>query len=109
MQEQTLTLELAPEMYRRLREEAEQLGETPQAVARQWLAERLAAHAPTAASDRERARQALAEAGLLTELGPNLHRLADSSVRLERVVAALSRAGGKPLSEIVLEQRGANA
>jgi predicted transcriptional regulator len=104
---QELTLELAPEIYRRLREEAEHLGETPQAVARQWLTERLAAHAPTPESDREKAHQALADAGLLTELGPNLRRLANPSVRLESIVAALSRTDGKPLSEIVLEQRGA--
>jgi predicted transcriptional regulator len=104
---QELTLELAPEIYRRLREEAEHLGETPQVVARQWLTERLITHAPTAGSDREKARQALADAGLLAELGPNLRRMANSSVRLESVVAALSRADGKPLSEIVLEQRGA--
>ena len=58
------------------------------------------------ASERERARQVLRAAGLLTELGPNLRRLADSTVRLEDVQAALARAGGKTLSEIVLEQRG---
>ena len=57
-------------------------------------------------SDRERARQVLRAAGLLTELGPNLRKLADSTVRLEDVQAALARAGGKTLSEIVLEQRG---
>jgi hypothetical protein len=57
-------------------------------------------------SDRERARQALHAAGLLTGLGPDLRRLADPTVRLEDVEAALARAGGKTLSEIVLEQRG---
>ena len=57
-------------------------------------------------SERERARQVLRAAGLLTELGPNLRKLADSTVRLEDVQAALARVGGKTLSEIVLEQRG---
>ncbi len=57
-------------------------------------------------SERERARQVLRAAGLLTELGPNSRKLADSTVRLEDVQAALARAGGKTLSEIVLEQRG---
>jgi len=57
-------------------------------------------------SNRERVRQALRAAGLLTDLGPNMRRLADPAVRLEDVNAALARAGGKPLSEIVLEQRG---
>jgi len=57
-------------------------------------------------SDREKARQSLYAAGLLTELGPNLRGLADPTVRLENVRAALGRAGGKTRSEIVLEQRG---
>jgi hypothetical protein len=57
-------------------------------------------------NDRERAHQALRTAGLLTEPGPNLRKLADPMVRLEDVEAALARAGGKTLSEIVLEQRG---
>ena len=101
-----LTLKLPPQVYRRLHEEAARLGKPPQVVAEEWLAERLTP--PTAApdSDRERARQALRAAGLLSELGPNLCRLADPTVRLENVRAALGRAGGKTLSEIVLEQRG---
>ncbi len=57
-------------------------------------------------SDREMARQALRAAGLLTDLGSNLRRLADPTVRLESVRTALGRAGGKALGEIVLEQRG---
>ena len=101
-----ITLELPPEVYRRLHEEAARLGKPPQIVAEEWLAERLAP--PTAASDseRERVRRALRAAGLLTELGPNLRRLADPTVHLEDVSAALGRAGGKTLSEMVLEQRG---
>jgi len=127
-----LTLKLSPEAYRRLHEEAARLGKSPQIMAQEWLAERAAqlsaihygvqvsgelASRPgieAAPPDKglaleqpsERARQALRAAGLLTDLGPNLRRLADPAVRLEDVNAALARAGGKPLSEIVLEQRG---
>ena len=102
-----LNLKLSSEVYRRLHEEAARLGKPPQVVAEEWLAERLAPPPTTApGSDRERARQALCAAGLLTELGPNLRRRADSTVRLEDINAALDRAGGKTLSEIVLEQRG---
>lgn len=144
-----LTLELSPDAYRRLHEEAARLGKSPQVVAQEWLAERMAqlsaiqygvqvsgelagrpgmeaappdkglaleqystaipvVDAPPARpeSDRERACQALCAAGLLTDLGPNLRRLANPMVRLESVRAALGRAGGKTLSEIVLEQRG---
>ena len=120
-----LTLKLSPEAYRRLQEAAARLGKSPQAVAQEWLAERAeqltTVHEGLARSsaiymvdvppvepedDRERAYQALRAAGLLTDLDPNLRRLADPMVHLESVRAALARAGGKTLSEIVLEQRG---
>lgn len=101
-----LTLELSSEAYRQLREEAARLGKSPQVVAEEWLVERLSTPPTAPASERERARQALHAAGLLTELGPNSRSLADPTVRLEDVGAALARAGGKALSEIVLEQRG---
>ena len=101
-----LNLELPPQVYRRLREEAARLGKPPQVVAQEWLVERLTLPTTEPSSDRERARQALRAAGLLTELGPNLRRLADPRVRLEDVSAALNRTGGKTLSEVILEQRG---
>jgi hypothetical protein len=101
-----LTLKLPPHVYRRLREEAARLGKPPQVVAQEWLIERLTPPITAPSSDRERARQALRAAGLLTELGPNLRRLADPTVCLEDVRAALDRAGGKTLSEVILEQRG---
>lgn len=60
--------------------------------------------------DREEARRILQAAGLLTELGPELRQRAESSTAtLEEVIAAMDRAGGKLLSEIVLEQRRAKA
>lgn len=46
------------------------------------------------------------EVGLLTELGPDLLKLANPAVSLAEVQESLARAGGTPLSEIVLEQRG---
>ncbi len=101
-----LNLKLPPQVYRRLREDAARLGKPPQVVAQEWLVERLTLPTTEPSSDRERARQALRAAGLLTELGPNLRRLADPTVRLEDVSAALNRAGGKTLSEVILEQRG---
>jgi predicted transcriptional regulator len=101
-----LTLKLPPEVYRRLHEEAARLGKPPQIVAEEWLAERLTSPDTASGSDREKARHVLRAAGLLTELGPNLRRLADPTVRLEDISAALDQAGGKTLSEIVLEQRG---
>jgi len=101
-----LTLNVPPEVHRRLDEEASRLGKPLQAVAEEWLAERMAPPTATPSSDRERAHQALCAAGLLAELGPNLRSRADSMVRLEDINVALGRAGGKTLGEIVLEQRG---
>lgn len=104
----TLIVELPPDVYRHLRQIAERLGRPPQAVAQGWLIERLALPGASLdkASEREKTRQALGAAGLLAELGPALQGLADASVRLEDVAASMSRAGGRPLSEIIMEQRG---
>jgi hypothetical protein len=101
-----LTVELSSDEYRRLREEAVRVGKSPQTVAAEWLVEKL--RLPTSPTgDREMARQALRAAGLLAELGPHLRERADPTVCLEGVSEALGRAGGKPLSKVVLEQRGA--
>jgi hypothetical protein len=102
----TLTLELAPEVYRRLHEEADRLGKPPQVVVQEWLIERLSAPLPRADSERENVRQALRAAGLLVEQYPRLRKRVDQDVRLEDVAASLARVGGKPLSDIILAQRG---
>jgi len=104
-----LTLKLPPQVYRRLCEEAARLGKPPQVVTQEWIGKRLTPSPAGGSSDRERARQALRAAGLLTELGPNLRRLADPTVRLEEIRVALNRSGSKALSEIILEQRGPKA
>ena len=113
-----LTLELPPELYARLRAEAERLGRSAQDVAQEWLAERLeeASQAaptiqetppPAPMSDRDRVTEVLRAAGLLAELSPEeKERARRSTMTLEEVSAALSRAGGKPLSELILEMRG---
>jgi plasmid stability protein len=99
-----LTIDLRPDVFERLRREAALTGKPIEMLASELLAERL----PTEHQDeRERAREILRAAGLLTELGPELkQRAAQSTASLEEVSAALSRAGGKPLSELVIEQRG---
>jgi len=103
-----LTLELAPDLYERLRHEAERKGESVKNAAQELLAERLSALPSLAQmSERERVREALRAAGLLTELGPEeKKRAAQATMTLEEVQAALDRAGGQPLSELILEMRG---
>jgi hypothetical protein len=61
----TLTVELPPEAYRRLHEEANRLGKAPQDVALEWVIERLTTSASASDGDREKARQVLKAAGLL--------------------------------------------
>ncbi len=103
----SLILELSDELYERLRAEAERQGRSEGEVAREWLSERLDVPAPAPAGERERATEVLRAAGLLTELGPEgKERARRSTATLEEVRAALGRAGGKPLSEVVLEMRG---
>lgn len=115
-----LTLELPPDLYARLRAEAEGRGTSAEAVAREWLAERLAPSTSAAAgderpattppdrlSDRDRMTEVLRAAGMLAELSPEEQRRAEqSTATLEEVRAALDRAGGQPLSELILEMRG---
>lgn len=103
----TVTLELPPDVYRRLHDAAARVGKPVETVAQELLTEQLAVAAPIPMSDRERAAEALRAAGLLTELSPEeKQRAARSTTTLEEVQAALDRAGGKPLSELILEMRG---
>ncbi|HEX5505652.1 MAG TPA: hypothetical protein VFW96_23745 [Thermomicrobiales bacterium] len=103
-----LTLDLPADLYERLRAEAARQGRPPEAVARAWLAERLPAPGP--AASRERSVAAMRAAGLLAEPRAAMRaRAAGATMTLAEVSAALDRAGGKPLSELVLEQRGPKA
>ena len=101
----TLTLTLTPTIFRRLQERAERAGRPPAKVAEDLLAEQLTSPAE-GETEREQVARVLRRAGLLSELGPELPPPIDPTVRPEEVVTALARAGGKPLSQIVLEQRG---
>lgn len=100
-----LELELPPDLHDRLRREADRQGKSVEIVAQEMLAERLAP--PDEMSEREQVTEALRAAGLLAELSPEeKQRAAQCTTTLEEVRAALDRAGGKPLSELVLEMRG---
>ena len=102
----TLTLEVPPNLYQWLTEEATRLGKSPQLIAQELLVERLTNMKPAVEDEREKVERLLKESGLLSELGPNLRQRAETAMAtLEEVRNTLDESGGKPLSEIVLEQR----
>ena len=101
-----LLIELPPEVYNKLRDKADLLGKSPQELAQDLVITQLNASQEEILPERERGRQALIEAGLLTELGPELKKRANpKALSLEEAQRILSTAGGKALSEIVIEQR----
>jgi len=98
-----LTLEMPKDLLALLQKRASERGEEPQKAALRILEKELA---PEAKSERELVIQTLQEAGLIRPLSEELRQMIDPSVTHEEVEAAFARAGGKPLSEIVIEQRG---
>jgi len=108
----TLTIELPTDVYTRLSAVATQQGTPIETLAQQWLTERSAQARtdlppPAPPGERERVLAVLRATGLLAESGPELKaRAARSKLTLEQAQAILNRAGGKPLSEIILEMRG---
>ncbi len=101
----TSILELQPELYARLAREAACPGRPVETLVAEWLERRF--QPPASAGERDRAIAVLRETGLLTELGPELKcQAAQATMSFEDIQAIFARVGGKPLSEIVLEQRG---
>ena len=100
----TLIVDLPVDLYERLNIEATYLGTSAQALARDFLTERLT---PPSQHERERVTEVLQATGLLTELGVDeKQRAAQSSATLTEVRAALDRVDGRPLSEMIIEMRG---
>lgn len=108
----TLIIDLPADAYQRLQEVATQQGTPIETLAQQWLTERSAQARtdlppPAPPGERERVIEVLRAAGLLAELSPaEKARAARSTLTLEQAQAILNRAGGRPLSEIILEMRG---
>ncbi len=99
----TIVIDLSPEIYRRLEEEARQVGKAPEAFTRELLETALRAQE----EPRPRtAREVLQAAGRIHPLSELLRRQITPGIPLDEVRRALSRAAGPTLSTIVLEQRG---
>jgi hypothetical protein len=99
-----LTLELPLELQQLLQRRAARTRKEPRQVAIEILQKELAAEEKPR-NERERVVEVLQRAGLLRPLSDELRKIADPAVTHEEVRAALCRAGGKPLSEIIIEQR----
>ena len=100
-----LLLEIPPELYKRLSQEAQVMGDSVEIVAQRLLEEQRGI--TSASTERERVLETLQAAGLSTELGPEMQeRALRSTASLEEVRAAFDSTEGKPLSEIVIEMRG---
>jgi hypothetical protein len=105
----TIQVELPPDLYRKLVAEAARQGKPAPLVAQEWLIERAAATGSLPDVD-EHALAVLRDAGLLAELSPDEQaRAVACTTTLEEVQEALSRGGGQPLSELIIEQRGPKA
>jgi hypothetical protein len=117
---ETWTVQVPARIHKQLQQRALSEGKTPQAVALEILEHDLSAPgdktespnepAPAVVYDTERERYAqfhrtLREQGLLRPLSPELQKLIIPNVDREEVVEAMTQAGGKSLSEIVIEQR----
>jgi hypothetical protein len=98
-------IDIPTDIYQKLEDESNRAGKAVEVIVQEWVVERVSA--AEIAHEREQVRVLLRAAGLLTELAPELQERANqSTATLEEVQAAFARAGGKPLSEIVIEQRG---
>lgn len=105
MTEKEITVRLPLIPYHRLQELARQTGKTPESLTREIVERALQETSSPAPSTPRSARQILEAAGRVRPLSPALRRKIIPGVTLEEVRTALDRAGGPPLSEIILRQR----
>jgi hypothetical protein len=99
----TIVIDLSPEMYRRLEEEARQVGKAPEVFTRELL--ETALHAQEEPRSRT-AREVLQAAGRVHPLSEALRRQIIPGVSLDEVRRVLTEAAGPTLSAFILEQRG---
>lgn len=99
----TIMVDLPPESYQRLVEQAHRLGQAPAALSRMLLEAALQAYE---AAPPKMAREILEAAGRIRPLSDTLRRKIIPGVTLDEVRAILSQASGPSLSDIIQEQRG---
>lgn len=104
-----LTLELEPELYEHLRQEAANRGATVENAAQALLIEGLNCmeNSTKLEGKQDQVTAVLKAAGLLTELSAEeKKRAAQVDMTLEEVISALDASNGTPLSELIIEMRG---
>jgi len=99
----TVRLPLVP--YHRLQTLARQAGKTPESLTREIVERALEEPQSPTLCTPPTAREILEAAGRVRPLSPALRKRIIPGVTLEEVQAALDKAGGPPLSEIILRQR----
>jgi hypothetical protein len=99
----TIMIDLPPESYKRLVEQARRLGQAPEVLSRVLLEAALQAYE---AAQPKTAREILEAAGRIRPLSVTLRRKIIPGVTLDEVRAILSQAPGPSLSDIIQEQRG---
>lgn len=99
----TITIDLSPEAYRRLEEQARKVGQAVEVLSRELLETALTS--PEGGRP-QTARAVLQAAGRTRPLSDALRSKIIPGVTLDEVRAILSRAGGSSLSDLIEEQRG---
>ena len=99
----TIVIDIPPETYERLEEQARKAGKAPEALTRELL--ETALQAREVARPRT-AREVLQALGRVRPLSETLRSKIIPGVTLDEVRIALTHAAGPSLSEIILEQRG---
>lgn len=99
----TIVIDIPPEIYSRLQNEARKAGKSPEVLTRELLEMSLRARE---GAGQTTAREVLQASGRTRTLGHSLRRKIIPGVTLDEVRASLTNAGGPPLSEIILRQRG---
>jgi len=104
---ESITVTLPPYLYQRLQERAVQAGTVVEKFASTLVAGALQHEIEQSDDTCEAVRLTLQATGRLSTLSHVLRNKIMPDVTLEEVQAALSRAGGRSLSTLIQEQRGA--
>jgi hypothetical protein len=99
----TIQIDLSPEAYKRLEEQARNAHQSPEALGRTLLEVALQAQETLAPKT---AREVLQAAGRVRSLSTTLRGKIIPGITLDEVRAALTHAASPPLSDLIREQRG---